>query len=163
MNQLRPRRRHGALIAILIVLWITVFRPRTVQHEAPPVAPPPAAATAGGTPAPTSDVEAASHAFGPEVGFRSAERLADHFAKHGREFGAANEAEYLAQAQSLRDRATGGDVLELKRDDGVTCRFDRTSGAFLAFNRDGTIRTYFRPNDGERYFERQSQRPRGAP
>jgi len=40
----------------------------------------------------------------------------------------------------------------------VVTRFDRTSGAFLAFNSDGVIRTFFKPNDGERYFRRQAER-----
>ena len=36
---------------------------------------------------------------------------------------------------------------------------DRSSGTFLAFNPDLTIRTFFKPNDGESYFHRQSKRP----
>ena len=28
----------------------------------------------------------------------------------------------------------------------------------IAFNRDGTIRTFFKPNDGERYYRRQAER-----
>ena len=52
----------------------------------------------------------------------------------------------------------GGAVLEAVRRDGVVTRFDRKSGAFIAFNANGVIRTYFRPNDGERYFRRQLER-----
>jgi pyocin large subunit-like protein len=37
-------------------------------------------------------------------------------------------------------------------------RFDRGSGGFVAFDADGIIRTYFRPNDGEAYFRRQARR-----
>lgn len=72
--------------------------------------------------------------------------------------------QYLAAAQALRDATVGGDVLELRRSDGVVTRFDRRSGAFLAVNRDGTIRTFFHPNDGEQYFRRQASRaPGGGP
>ena len=35
---------------------------------------------------------------------------------------------------------------------------ERTSGAFIALNADGTIRTFFKPNNGEAYFRRQSTR-----
>jgi pyocin large subunit-like protein len=42
--------------------------------------------------------------------------------------------------------------------DGVICRFHKPSGSFLAFNPDLTIRTFFRPNDGESYFRRQLER-----
>ncbi|MCU0648211.1 MAG: hypothetical protein MUF00_09470 [Gemmatimonadaceae bacterium] len=98
-----------------------------------------------------------------DIGFRSRDRLVDHFEKHGREFGAVTMDEYLLQAQTLRDRSVGGDVLEITREsDGVVSRFDKASGAFLAFNRDRTIRTYFKPNDGEAYFRRQARRrPQG--
>ncbi len=94
----------------------------------------------------------------PGIGFRSVQRLEEHFAKHGREFGPVSRDEYLRLAQTLRDRAPGGPVLEVVRNDGTITRFDRGTGAFLAFARDGTIRTFFRPNDGEQYFQRQSRR-----
>jgi pyocin large subunit-like protein len=94
------------------------------------------------------------------VGFRSPDKLDEHFAKHGSEFGHVSKAEYLQLAQRLRDAAPGGDILELIRpSDGVVSRFDKLTGAFLAYDRDGTIRTFFKPNDGERYFRRQARRP----
>lgn len=105
-----------------------------------------------GSPAPSE------RGFGSDIAFRSPEQLHEHFSKHGREFHAADEAAYLALAQALRDAAPGGDVLERVRGDGVVCRFDRRSGAFIAFDADGTIRTFFRPVEGERYFWRQLER-----
>ena len=97
----------------------------------------------------------------PEIGFASQQKLQEHYRKHGHEFGAISEKEYLRLAQELRDRPAGGEVLEVLRADGVITRFDRKSGAFLAFNRDGFIRTFFRPNEGEAYFRRQSHRKKG--
>lgn len=94
----------------------------------------------------------------PEVGFRDRERLLDHFRKHGREFGVRKPEEYLRLAQVLRDRPKDDNVLVFVRNDAVTCKFDRASGAFVAYNSDGTLRTFFRPNDGEAYFERQKTR-----
>jgi pyocin large subunit-like protein len=94
-----------------------------------------------------------------EVGFESHDRLLEHYEKHGAEFGVASPDGYLLLAQALRDRDVGGPVLEARRSDGVTTRFDRGSGAFIAFESDGTIRTFFRPNDGENYFWRQLGRP----
>lgn len=93
-----------------------------------------------------------------DIGFASRQKLIEHYEKHGHEFGTINQAEYLRQAQTLRDRPAGGEVLETVRADGVVTRFDRATGAFLAFNPDATIRTYFKPNDGEAYFRRQSKR-----
>lgn len=98
-----------------------------------------------------------------EVGFRDRVHLRVHFQKHGAEFGAGSEAEYLHLAQALRDQPAGGAVLEAVRTDGVITRFDRSNGAFLAFDRDRTIRTFFRPNNGERYYTRQLARGRSQP
>ncbi len=108
------------------------------------------------TPGPTT----AEHAggFGASVGFRSPTRLDEHFTKHGAEFGSITRVEYLRQAQSLRDAPVSTTVLEVRRPDGVISRFDRQSGAFIAFDADGIIRTFFRPNDGEAYFRRQARR-----
>jgi pyocin large subunit-like protein len=92
------------------------------------------------------------------IGFASQQKLLEHFEKHGAEFGSITINEYLSQAQTMRDRTPGGSLLEFKRADGVTTRYDRDTGAFIAFDSDGTIRTYFRPNAGERYFERQRYR-----
>jgi len=92
------------------------------------------------------------------AGFASRQKLLEHYQKHGREFGAISIEEYLRLAQDLRDRPAGGDVLEAVRADGVVTRFDRATGAFIAFNPQLTIRTYFKPNAGESYFRRQAQR-----
>lgn len=94
----------------------------------------------------------------PAIGFKSPERLREHFAKHGAEFGRITEADYLRRAQNLRDAPVGGSILELRRPDGTISRYDRGSGTFLAFDADGTIRTCFRPNAGEAYFKRQANR-----
>lgn len=96
-----------------------------------------------------------------EIGFANRQKLSDHFDKHGQEFGSISKAQYLDQAQRLRDAPVGGDTLQVVRADGVVTRFDKKTGAFLAFNSDLTIRTYFKPNDGENYFRRQSNRPAG--
>ncbi|MGD0130653.1 MAG: hypothetical protein ABSE57_01360 [Bryobacteraceae bacterium] len=97
------------------------------------------------------------YASGP--GFRSRAQLDEHFAKHGAEFGAISKAEYLRRAQELRDTPPGGPILEVRRPKGEFSRFDRRHGYFGAYNPDGTIRTFFVPNNGERYFQRQARRP----
>ena len=98
---------------------------------------------------------APSHVKRPEIGFASRQKLVDHYNKHGREFDAITMEQYLRKGQELRDRPAGGAILESARPDGVVTRFDRESGDFIAFNRDGVIRTYFRPADGEAYYRRQ--------
>jgi pyocin large subunit-like protein len=96
--------------------------------------------------------------WGTAVGFASERRLDEHYEKHSREFGRLTKQDYLQQAQALRDAPAGGPILESVRGDGVVTRYDRETGAFIAYNPDGVIRTYFKPNDGERYFRRQAER-----
>ena len=93
--------------------------------------------------------------LGDGPGFRSRGQFEEHFAKHGGEFGNITSQQYLALAQQLRDTPKGGDILEAVRPDGVISKFDKRHGYFGAYNPDRTIRTFFIPNAGERYFWRQ--------
>jgi len=131
-----------ASAGILAVILIVSAMQR--QNDPPPAAP------AGRSSAPA--------AVDP-IGFRSRAALEEHFRKHGREFGRnVTIDQYLHLAQVLRDAPAGGAILQQTRGDGVSTRFDRASGAFGAYNRDRTIRTFFKPNDGEAYFRRQLDR-----
>jgi pyocin large subunit-like protein len=137
------RRRRAALLLAAVMLACALFvgcgRETTARSPA-------------GTTASQSTVSR------PDVGFRSKRRFEEHYVKHGREFGSVSKEEYLRLAQTLRDAPVGGPVLEIVRNDGTITRFDRESGGFIAFERDGIIRTFFRPNDGEGYFKRQARR-----
>ena len=97
--------------------------------------------------------------FAAGPGFRSQKQFSEHYAKHGTEFGKITKQEYLEKAQQLRDAALSQNILEAIRNDKVVTRFDRKQGYFGAYNPDRTIRTFFVPNDGERYFRRQAKRP----
>ena len=100
---------------------------------------------------------AAAVLFAAGPGFRSKRQYDDHFAKHGAEFGKITKEQYLQMAQEMRDAPKSAEILEIVREDRVITRFHRGKGWFLAFNRDKTIRTFFIPNDGERYFRRQAK------
>jgi pyocin large subunit-like protein len=90
-------------------------------------------------------------------GFRTHHLLEEHYAKHGRSFGSKVTMEqYLRMAQQLRDSRPGKNILEAKRSGGSS-KFDKRYGWFVAYDSDGTIRTFFIPNDGMRYFERQAK------
>jgi pyocin large subunit-like protein len=107
-----------------------------------------------------SDIGASTEArgWGTGVGFADQHRLDEHYEKHGAEFGRITRLDYLRQAQLLRDAKAGGPILEAVRRDGVITRYDRETGAFIAVNPNGVIRTFFKPNDGERYWRRQAER-----
>ena len=95
--------------------------------------------------------------FASGPGFRSRRQFDEHFQKHGNEFGNISQADYLQLAQELRDAPVGGSILEARRAEVVT-KFDKRKGYFGAYNADGTIRTFFIPNQGESYFQRQAAR-----
>ena len=105
-----------------------------------------------------TSMQTETRGFGPGVGFADQRRLDEHYQKHGAEFGRITKQDYLRQAQLLRDAKVGGPVLEAVRRDGVVTRYDQQTGAFIAFNANGVIRTFFKPNDGERYWRRQAER-----
>lgn len=151
-------RRRVIRVVLILLAAAGVRLTQQYRGGAPAAAPPPTVAPA---PAPGAGTgTGASPAINTAIGFRDAAHLHEHYQKHGAEFGQVSEAEYLRLAQELRDRPAGGDILEAVRADGVVTRFDRARGAFLAFDADRTIRTFFLPNDGERYFRRQLARGR---
>ena len=148
------RGRHLLATTLLAVaLGMALFVMRDAAPAGPVGLPAPAStAPAPGTTAPSAGTTATSLSRG----FRTEELFRQHYAKHGREFGSITADEYLRRAQSLRDAPLSATVLEIRRQDGVVSRFDKGSGSFIAFNADGTIRTFFRPVDGENYFRRQA-------
>jgi len=146
-------RATSFAIVALAAVFVAGCGPAAAPHAAT------AASHAPGAPAARAAVAPAfTHR---DAGFRTRRLLAEHFDKHGAEFGDVTRGDYLRIAQDLRDRPAGGDVLEQVRADGTITRFDRATGTFVAFDGDGTLHTCFRPRDGERYFRRQAQREHG--
>ncbi len=83
--------------------------------------------------------------------------LPDHFTRHGGDFSAKSQDDYAAQAWRFRERAAS-EHLPMKLDaDGTVRVFDPKTRAFASFNRDGTTKTYFRP-DSAGYWQRQPGR-----
>ena len=90
-------------------------------------------------------------------GFRTQHLLEEHYAKYGKAFGKVSQEQYLRMAQQLRDMKPGRNILESKRPSGGGAKFDRVRGWFVAYDGDGTLRTFFIPNDGVHFFERQAR------
>ena len=101
---------------------------------------------------------AAALAFAGGPGFLTQHLLDDHFARYGRQFGAITVQQYLHMAQQLRDAPPGRSILVSQRRDGGA-KFDTKRGWFVAYNGDGTLRTFFMPKDGAKYFARQAKSP----
>ena len=77
-----------------------------------------------------------------------------HFEKHGAEFGYKTSMEYLRGAQQLVEG--GEDVLTHVRRNGDTLFYSKAKNEFAVLTGDGTIRTYFRPDEGIEYWYRQT-------
>ncbi|HKD04997.1 MAG TPA: hypothetical protein VKB79_03750 [Bryobacteraceae bacterium] len=96
-------------------------------------------------------------AFAGGPGFRTQHLLEEHYARYRADFGGISKEQYLHYAQQLRDSRPGKAVLESRRVDRSGAKFDKRRGWFVAYDGDGTIRTFFIPRDGVRYFERQAK------
>ncbi len=83
------------------------------------------------------------------------ESLQDHYNRHGADFQSQSPEDYAAQAWHFLQRAKAGQ-LQMKWDDAdETLRvYDPKTRAFAAYNRNGTTKTYFRPNS-QSYWQRQ--------
>ena len=87
------------------------------------------------------------------------ETLQDHFDRHGADFQSQSPDDYAAQAWHFLQRGKAGQ-LPMKWDDSDNSLrvYDPKTRAFAAYNRDGTTKTYFRPNSPT-YWQRQPGRP----
>ncbi|MCB0825642.1 MAG: hypothetical protein KDC26_05595 [Armatimonadetes bacterium] len=134
-----------AAIAVAIILFV-VFSPKK--------SPPPKVVEIKET-APFTEVFPATF---PDIGFTSRRSLDEHYEKHGSEFGKITKDEYLRKAQQLRDTPENSVVLYFERQDHTYVKYQTKHNEFIAYNEDLTIRTFFKPNDGIEYFERQKRR-----
>lgn len=88
-----------------------------------------------------------------QYSFRKAEYLQEHFDKHGAEFGYATADEYLAGAN--RVAASPEALHKLEAEDGDDVYYLESTNEFVIVSTDGYLRTYFKPDDGKAYFDRQ--------
>ena len=92
-----------------------------------------------------------------EYHFRSQKLLTEHFEKHGQEF--AGDFDY----KSAKDYEKGAsDVInnsealhKVESEDGDGVYYIEATNEFVILSTDGYIRTYFRPNGGKSYYDRQ--------
>lgn len=85
--------------------------------------------------------------------FRKAELLQEHFDKHGAEFGYTSTDEYLEGAN--RVIASAEALHKLEAEDGDDVYYLEATNEFVIVSTDGYLRTYFKPEDGKAYFDRQ--------
>ena len=85
--------------------------------------------------------------------FRSKKLLNQHYEKHGIEMGFDSPEEYEAAASAV---IYNPDVLtKTEKDDGDYVFYVEDTNEFVVVSTDGFIRTYFLPDGGKAYFDRQ--------
>ena len=81
------------------------------------------------------------------------ETLQDHFDRHGGDFNAKNPQDYARMANELYE-ARG--QYQVKVDDrGLFRIYDPDTNSFGAYNKNGSTRSFFKPDAGQAYFDRQ--------
>lgn len=90
--------------------------------------------------------------------FQTEALLQRHFIKHQSEYGTISIPEYLRQATQLADAPLSDDVVQLRRSDNSVSKYRFSTNDFLVLNEDGTIRTFFKPEGREAYWQDELDR-----
>lgn len=92
-----------------------------------------------------------------EIGytFRNDDLYESHYRKHGAEFGNITKEEYLQKANELINSDSPDVLHKTEKEDGDYLFYNPKTNEFLVLSTDGYIRTYFKPDDGIEYWERQ--------
>lgn len=95
----------------------------------------------------------ASHVARKDYYFRNKSLLNGHYDKHGREMGFKNAKEYEAAASAVINNPAA--LYKTEKEDGDHVFYIEATNEFVVLSKDGYIRTYFKPDGGKRYFDRQ--------
>jgi hypothetical protein len=91
--------------------------------------------------------------FPDDYTFRNDKLLSEHYDKHGIEMGFASKEDYEAAANLVIHHP---DVLhKIEKEDGDTCFYLESANAFVVLSTDGYIRTFFCPDSGKKYYDKQ--------
>jgi len=86
----------------------------------------------------------------------NSQTLQDHFDRHGADFKATDPADYAAKAHAFYLESKTDKNIQVKVDQaGVRRIYDPRTNSFGAYNADGTTKTYFKPTNGQAYFDSQ--------
>ncbi len=85
--------------------------------------------------------------------FRNARLLEEHYEKHGKEMGYTSAEEYEKGAQALISNSDA--LTKLEQEDGDRIYYLESRNEIVFVSEDGIIRTYFNPEDGIDYYNRQ--------
>ncbi len=85
--------------------------------------------------------------------FRNEHLLKEHYEKHGKAMGYTNAEEYEKGAQAVISNSDA--LTKSEQEDGDQVYYLESSNEIVFVSEDGIIRTYFNPEDGIDYYNRQ--------
>lgn len=98
-------------------------------------------------------IETTSSSETQKLHFRSDALLTEHYEKHGIEMGFASAAEYEAAAAAVVNSPEA--LHKLEKEDNDDVYYLESTNEFVIVSTDGYIRTFFSPDSGKDYFDRQ--------
>jgi len=137
------KKQNKTILILIIVLAVLVLvfgcnRTKDQNHEQP--------ATATQTEQTTQPAKA-------DYEFRNYDRLKEHYEKHGKYMGFDSPEEYLDAANAVI--ANPDALTKTEKEDGDYIYYVEDTNEFVVLSTDGYIRTYFCPDSGKRYFDKQ--------
>lgn len=95
---------------------------------------------------PQSDIQVDYH-------FRNDNLLSDHYKKHGIEMGFNSKEDYEKAASAVINNPNA--LHKIEKEDGDDVYYVEDSNEFVIVSTDGYIRTYFLPDSGKKYYDKQ--------
>lgn len=87
------------------------------------------------------------------LSFKDNEALKGHYNKHGKEMGYTSKEDYLNGANALINNPNA--LHKLEKEDGDHVYYLEETNEIAFVSKDGIIRTYFCPDNGKAYFDKQ--------
>lgn len=88
-----------------------------------------------------------------EYHFRNRDLLESHYEKHGKKMGFSSSKEYEMSASDVVNNPES--LHKTEKEDGDDVYYKENTNEFVVVSTDGYIRTYFNPDSGKKYFDRQ--------
>ena len=88
-----------------------------------------------------------------EYHFRTEDLLESHYEIHGKEMGLSSSEEYEMAASDVVNNPES--LHKTEKEDGDDIYYKEDTNEFVVVSTDGYVRTYFNPDAGKKYFDRQ--------
>ncbi len=159
-RQARSRRKSGSLPGLMLVLvlfaaayYVLGLKPVPYNLFGGNKSPASTTQAVQTTQTAQNDKPKTEETTAPGYHFRNSSLLNQHYEKHGREMGFASAADYEKAASNVINSPKA--LYKTEAEDGDGVYYIEETNEFVVLSTDGYIRTYFKPDGGKRYFDRQ--------